>query len=203
LDTLTAQLVGCLLGSAALLAALASALLLARLLRDPITHSDVEQYVDWRLVQLLPVPYLGDRTTLLSLLEKLAPGRPLALYAVDEPHALVAQRHEHGPPAAAEACWIEIHRALLSQGRVVVDERCGTIVPTRDRDGRLRGALIIGGSEVVILDAEAQATLRHIAGILHRTVAADARSLYASPSDGPAPARFRWRHRRDRRHGRG
>lgn len=119
-----------------------------------------------RLMELLPLPHLGDRGSLMGMLRDIAPDHDLSIYTAGEPVLLVTRRNPHEPPGAEEARWVEVHRAALSVGQVVYEPRCGTLVPLRLRNGHLAGALIIPTRKELTFDDVAQATLRHVAGLL-------------------------------------
>ncbi len=124
-----------------------------------------------RLAALLPLPHLGDRGTLLVMLQDVAPEHDFALYAAGEPALLIARRQTSSPLGPEAARWIEVHRDALQGGQVVREPRCGTLVPLRLRDGALTGALIIDTQRPVPLDAAAHATLRHVAALVGPTPA--------------------------------
>lgn len=130
---------------------------------------EVGVIVQLRLAELLPLPHLGDRGTLVSMLRDIAPGHDLAVYTAGEPPLLVARRSRWEPPGAGEARWIEVHRDALLTGEVVREEHCGTLVPLRLRDGRLVGALIVATHTELTLDAAAWATLRHVTALIALT----------------------------------
>jgi hypothetical protein len=119
-----------------------------------------------RLAELLPLPHLGDRGTLMAMLRDFAPRHDLAVYTAGEPALLVARRHPLEPPGPEEARWIEVHRAALQAGQVVREEECGVLVPLRLRDGTLTGAIIVGTHKELTFDDTARATLRHIAALV-------------------------------------
>lgn len=131
-----------------------------------VALSAVELIVNRRLAELLPLPHLGDRGTLLAMLWQFVPKRSLALYAVGDPSVLIARRNPNDAPDATDARFIEIHRHRLALGAVVEDPRCGTLIPALTRSGRLTGVVIVAGSERVGLDDDTRATLRHVAGVL-------------------------------------
>ncbi len=131
-----------------------------------ISPDEVERFVNRRLMELLPLPHLGDRGALLAMLGQFVPLRSLALYAVGDPTVLVARRNGTDAPDSADARFVEIHRHRLALGAVVTDLRCGTLIPALTRSGQLRGVVIISGQERVGLDDDTRATLRHIAGVL-------------------------------------
>ncbi len=97
-----------------------------------------------RLAELLPLPRLGDRGTLMAMLRDIAPGHDLALYTAGESALLIARRPPLEPPGPEEARWMEVHRAALQAGQVVREQECGALVPLRLRDGTLTGALVVG-----------------------------------------------------------
>ncbi len=142
--------------------------------------------LQWRLMELLPLPHLGDRGTLLAMLDAVAPGHDLALYTAAEPALLVARRHPLAPPGAAEARWVEVHRPALLDGRPVREAGCGTLIPLRLRDGHLAGTLIVATQDEITLDASAAGTLRHVAGLL---ACAPAPSRHAATWQAPARPR--------------
>jgi hypothetical protein len=119
-----------------------------------------------RLAELLPLPHLGDRGTMMAMLRDIAPRHDLAVYAAREPVLLIARRHPLEPPGPEEARWVEVHRAALQAGQVARDGECGILVPLRLRDGTLTGALIVGTHKELTFDATARATLQHIAALV-------------------------------------
>ncbi len=137
-----------------------------RLRPHAVLLSDLELIVNRRLAELLPLPHLGDRGTLLAMLWQFVPKRSLAVYAVGDPSVLIARRNPNDAPDATDARFIEIHRHRLALGAVVEDPRCGTLIPALTRSGRLTGVVIVAGIERVGLDDDTRATLRHIAGVL-------------------------------------
>ena len=124
-----------------------------------------------RLAELLPLPHLGDRGTLLVMLQDVVPEHDLALYAAGEPALLIARRPASSSLGPEAARWIEVHRDALQGGQIVREPGCGTLVPLRLRDGALTGALIVDTQRPVPLDVTAQATLRHIAALVGPTPA--------------------------------
>jgi hypothetical protein len=146
-------------------AAIAYAIHVARRERHD-ARKDAEVFLHWRLMELLPMPHLGDRGTLLAMLHDLAPDHDLAVYTASEPALLVARRHPLEPPGASEARWVEVHRASLLDGHTVREETCGTLIPLRLRDGRLTGAVIVATQDEITLDAPTRATLRHVAALI-------------------------------------
>jgi hypothetical protein len=136
-----------------------------------------------RLAELLPLPHLGDRGTLLAMLRSIAPGHSLAVYTAGEPPLLIARRLHYMPPGAEAALWIEVHRDALLSGQVVREALCGTIVPLRLRNGLLTGAIVIDTREELTLDPAAQATLRHVAGLARWTPALEP-SVETEPVQG-------------------
>lgn len=119
-----------------------------------------------RLAELLPLPHLGDHTTLAALLSDIAPGCALAIYSTGEPVLLVFRRDEREPPGRVETRWVEHHREALRAGEIVREQDCGTLIPLPLRDGALVGALLVATLEQIPLDDTARATLRHIAGLV-------------------------------------
>ena len=140
------------------------------------TPADVERCVDWRLFELLPLPYLGDRGTLLELLRNIAPGQPRAVFALTDTPLLLVREGGSDAPTPADARWIELHRATLARGEHVHHTPAGTLLPLLTRGGRLSGAIVVAGRKAVALDDESRAALRCIAGWLDRGVLADARA---------------------------
>lgn len=138
----------------------------ARRARDGSSPRAALAFQDWSAVRLLPLPYEDDRKAVLDLLRDFAPGRELAVYSVGDPPLLVAHRGGENAPGAAQARWIEFHRAALSRGEIVVEEHCGTLVPAFTRTGLWRGVVIVAGDESVSLDDTAAADLRLLAATL-------------------------------------
>lgn len=126
----------------------------------------VDRLVCRRLAELLPLPHVGDRGTLIAMLREIAPAHDIAIYTAGQPALLVARRREHAPPGAEEARFIEVHRDALLGGQIVREPACGTLVPLRLPNGFLTGTIIVATLEKLRLDDTARATLRHVAGFI-------------------------------------
>ncbi len=146
---------------------------LRRALARMPTPVDVERCVEWRLMELLPLPHVGDRGTLMLALRVVAPGRPRAVFALGEAPILLARDFAWDTPTPADARWIELHRDDLASGHSVAHERAGVLLPLLTRGGRLTGVVLISGPASVTLDDESRAALRCVAGWLDHAVGAD------------------------------
>jgi hypothetical protein len=138
------------------------------------TPDDVERCVQWRLMEILPLPYLGDRSTLLDMLHGIAPGRAIAVFITAATPLLLARDGDWEAATPAGACWVELHLAALARGEHVRCEGIGVLVPLRTRDGRLTGAVAVSGHQPVALDQGSRAALLCVAGWLDRAILADA-----------------------------
>ena len=136
-----------------------------------VDKEHLDYYIQFRLMQMLPLPYLGDRESLLKIVDRVAPGRPLAICSVADPPLLVIRRAGHEGPHLAVGASIEAHRAELAAGSVVQDGDCGTLIPARTRAGDLRAALVVGDTQPVTLDAHAESALRYLAALLEYPLA--------------------------------
>lgn len=152
---------------------------LRRALARMPTPVDVERCVEWRLMELLPLPHVGDRGTLMLALRAVAPGRPRAVFALGEAPILVARDFAWDTPTPADARWIELHRDDLASGRTVSQDRAGILLPLLTHSGRLTGVVLVAGSAGVALDDESRAALRCVAGWLAHAVGADTRARTA------------------------
>jgi hypothetical protein len=152
----------------------------ARALRRTIarmpTPEDVERCVQWRLMELVPLPYLGDRSTVLDMLRGVALERPLAVFVMAESPLLIARDGDWDAPVPADARWVELHHETLARGEHVQQKPTGVLVPLLTRDGRLTGVLVVGGHRPVSLDDGSRAALRCVAGWLDRAILADSKA---------------------------
>jgi hypothetical protein len=133
---------------------------------DTVPRAGLDYHLQYRLTQILPLPHLGNRESLLRAVAAIAPGRPLGIYSVAHPPLLVACRDGQDAAGTEAGHRIETHRAELVTGRIVQDQACETLIPALTRFGDLRAALIVGGTEPVELDEHAQGVLRYLAALL-------------------------------------
>ncbi len=131
-----------------------------------VPRESIDYYVQFRLMQMLPLPHLGNRQQLLECLSRIAPGRPLALFSVAHPPLLVLRQPGSDEPSLASGEFIEAHLERLKAGAQVHEPRCGTLLPALTRYGDLRAVVVVVGLEPVSLDEQAMGTLRYIAGVI-------------------------------------
>lgn len=131
-----------------------------------VPRSKIDYYIHFRLMQMLPLPHLGDRQSLINSLSQVAPGRPLALFSVAHPPLLVIRRPGFHEPHTASGALIEAHLEELKAGQIVQDAICGTLIPAVTRYGDLRAAVVVADAQPVTLDAHAEGALRYVAGLL-------------------------------------
>jgi hypothetical protein len=136
-----------------------------------ILREEIDHYLQLRLMQLLPLPHLGDRESLLKVVERIAPGRPMAICSVADPPLVLILRAGESALHLDVAASVETHRVDLAAGRIVQDDDYGTLVPARTQAGDLRAALVVDGTQPVTLDEHGEGALRYLASLVEYPLA--------------------------------